>query len=167
MIRADDAQAGHLRIIVTGGRDYNDRCMVEAVMRVYDPVEVWHGGASGADQLAAQWAETWLERIEEFKADWKAHGRAAGPMRNQRMIDAAVQLRDKFGVRFIVAAFPGGRGTADCVKRARAAGLNVLTVTDNGFDDYVAVGTREKGLILQNDRHRMMFAGDGFDVRDM
>jgi hypothetical protein len=56
-------------------------------------------------------------------ADWKAHGRAAGPIRNQRMID---EHRPE-----LVVAAPGGRGTADMVRRARAAGIEVFEIPDN------------------------------------
>ncbi len=49
-------------------------------------------------------------------ADWRTHGRAAGPLRNQEMIDEADAL----------AAFNGGRGTADCVRRAKAKGIPIF-----------------------------------------
>ena len=53
--------------------------------------------------------------IELFPADWKVRGRAAGHIRNQQMLDE--------GRPHLVVAFPGGRGTADMVRRARAAGI--------------------------------------------
>jgi hypothetical protein len=53
-------------------------------------------------------------------ADWNTHGRAAGPIRNQRMLD---EVKPE-----LVVAFPGGRGTADMVRRAREAGVNVYLV---------------------------------------
>jgi hypothetical protein len=63
-----------------------------------------------------------------FPADWKAHGRSAGPKRNERMITlAASHKRD--GHTVVVLAFPGGRGTADCVRRAKAHGLDIVEVT--------------------------------------
>jgi hypothetical protein len=54
-----------------------------------------------------------------FDADWTKHGKAAGPIRNQEMIDEADAL----------AAFPGGRGTADCVRRAKAKGIPIFRRT--------------------------------------
>lgn len=78
---------------------------------------VIHGAARGADSLAGEWARK--RGIAELAcpADWKAHGKAAGPIRNQQMIndacpDAAV-------------AFPGGTGTADMVARLTMAGIPV------------------------------------------
>jgi hypothetical protein len=42
--------------------------------------------------------------VEAHPADGKKHGRAAGPIRNQKMPEEKPEL---------VVAFPGGRGTAD------------------------------------------------------
>jgi hypothetical protein len=53
----------------------------------------------------------------ECKAEWKKYGPAAGPIRNQRMLDWGPDL---------VVAFSGGKGTADMVRRARAAGVEVI-----------------------------------------
>jgi hypothetical protein len=46
------------------------------------------GGARWADALAKEWAMTKgkLKRFE-IKADWKRYGSAAGPIRNQQMLD--------------------------------------------------------------------------------
>lgn len=55
-----------------------------------------------------------------FEADWHTHGRAAGPIRNRRMIEE--------GKPDLVVAFPGGRGTANMVNQARAAGIEVREV---------------------------------------
>ena len=79
-----------------------------------------HGAAKGADSLASEWAALNEVKEEVFPADWKTHGRAAGPIRNQQMLDE--------GKPDLVIAFPGGRGTADMVKRARKAGIEVMEV---------------------------------------
>lgn len=47
-------------------------------------------------------------------------GKAAGPIRNQHMIDTAKPD--------LVVSFPGGAGTADMVRRAKAAGVRVIEV---------------------------------------
>ena len=72
------------------------------------------GCARGADTLGIEWAEARGIEVGRFPADWDTHGRAAGPIRNQRMLDE--------GKPDLVVAFPGGRGTADMVRRARARG---------------------------------------------
>lgn len=83
-------------------------------------VVVVSGCARGADILALNWAATnWCPTLE-YPADWLKHGRAAGPIRNQQMLDE--------GKPDIVVAFPGGRGTADMIARARKAGIEVLEI---------------------------------------
>lgn len=111
-----------LRVLVCGGRDYDDR---EAVDQTLDRLHaergiacIIAGAARGADTLAAAWATDRGIALLEFPADWKTQGRAAGPIRNQRMLEE--------GAPSYVVAFPGGRGTADMVRRAEGAGLTVL-----------------------------------------
>lgn len=114
-----------MRVLVCGGRDYSNRECVFAVLdklHVKTPVETLiQGGARGADALAMEWAaERKIEQVVTEYADWEEHGKAAGPLRNQRMLD--VWHPD------IVVAFPGGRGTADMVNRARRASVPVSRV---------------------------------------
>ena len=52
-----------------------------------------------------------------YPANWKKHGRAAGPIRNKQMLEEAKPD--------LVIAFPGGAGTANMVKQAREAGVKV------------------------------------------
>ncbi|EKF73996.1 hypothetical protein A11A3_10836 [Alcanivorax hongdengensis A-11-3] len=117
-----------MRVLVCGGRDYQDRPQLEAYME-----HLWrsgkislliHGDASGADRLASQWAHDRGVDQVCYPANWKAHGRAAGPMRNRRMLH--------HGKPQAVVAFPGGRGTADMVGLAEQAGLPVWLPTQEG-----------------------------------
>ena len=110
-----------MRIIVCGGRDYKDGSTVARVLSALDLSDtvIVHGAASGADDLAHSWCRTYGVYAERHPADWNAHGKAAGPIRNQQMLDAGADL---------VIAFPGGRGTDDMVRRARAAGVTTLMV---------------------------------------
>lgn len=110
------------RIIVTGGRRYRDTATIRRVLEEYHqtpPPTLVHGGAPGADSEAAcvGYLLGWI--VEAHPADWQRHGRAAGPIRNQQMVDSGADL---------VIAFPGGRGTADMVRRARAAGIPVRVI---------------------------------------
>lgn len=77
-----------------------------------------HGGARGADREAGAWGLEHGIHVRAFPADWVHDGKAAGPIRNQRML---VQ-----GKPSLVIAFPGGRGTADMVRRSRRAGVRVI-----------------------------------------
>jgi hypothetical protein len=80
------------------------------------------GGADGADEIARLWARE--ERVVNitYKAEWGRHGKAAGPIRNERMLEE--ERPD------VVIAFPGGAGTAHMVKIARAAGVEVLVIAE-------------------------------------
>jgi hypothetical protein len=112
-----------VRVIVCGGRDYCNEEKVFSVLDRLEPTFVIEGGADGADLLAYRWAtrNLDLERNHQcFKAEWVKHGKRAGPMRNQRMLDE--------GKPDLVLAFPGGKGTADMVRRAKRAGIEVREV---------------------------------------
>jgi hypothetical protein len=74
--------------------------------------------ARGADRFAREWAITRRVPYQTFHAQWSLHGRAAGPLRNERMLregrpDAAV-------------AFVGGNGTLDMVERLMKARIPLL-----------------------------------------
>lgn len=119
-----------MRVLVCGGRDYNDYDTVRKVLydfcdeyrlaeneyKMPQGLTVIHGGARGADRCADQWAVVNWVPIEEYKADWDTHGRSAGPVRNQQMLDTGVDH---------VIAFPGGKGTAHMVKIAKKAGVPI------------------------------------------
>jgi hypothetical protein len=110
----------NLRIIVCGGRDYNDRQGVfinlDVTHEMDTIVEIIEGGASGADALAREWAKNNNVKLTTCPADWKKHGRKAGPIRNREML----ALKPDF-----VFAFPGGRGTADMMRAAWQAGVEI------------------------------------------
>jgi hypothetical protein len=110
------------RLLICGGRDFDDRAFVFGVLDMlaeeYVINTVIQGDCpTGADHLARMWAISRNHHYDRFPPDWDTHGRAAGPIRNQRMIDDG---RPTMGV-----AFPGGRGTADMVRRLKAAGIKV------------------------------------------
>lgn len=113
-----------LRAIVCGGRDFASGVKLFYYLDLIDaetPIDVViHGGASGADTLAGQWAERRGKACRVVFADWDRYGRSAGPRRNQQMID-------EHGPDIVI-AFPGGSGTADMVRRAKTAGLPVTEI---------------------------------------
>jgi hypothetical protein len=109
-----------MRALVCGGRDYSDKFVLWYCLDSFGPPEITEiisGMARGADTLAADWAKKSGFKLHEFPADWKKNGRSAGAIRNQRMIDE--------GKPDVVLAFPGGKGTADMVRRAAKAGIPV------------------------------------------
>src|SRR4051812_39035813 len=97
-----------MRIVVTGGRDYDDITAVDraltAVHRKHGIDVLIQGGARGADYFCASWAAGHNVPVDSYPADWNRHGKRAGILRNQQMIDE--------GRPDAAVAFPGGRGTA-------------------------------------------------------
>ena len=112
-----------MRVLICGGRQFEDAAFLWKSMDDLNArtpggiTEVIVGGAVGADTLGEHWAKDRRVPYRIFVADWSTHGRAAGPIRNQAMLDE--------GKPDIVVAFPGGRGTLDMVRRARAANVPV------------------------------------------
>jgi len=114
------------RVLVCGGRDFNDEELVFATLDALNKERrvsaIIQGFASGADDLARMWGYEHRDcEVLSFVAEWGRHGKAAGPIRNTRMIEE--------GKPDLVIAFPGGRGTANMVAQARAAGIEVIEVT--------------------------------------
>lgn len=132
-------------VLVTGGRTFGERdgefdALCDALYDIDNETRITcvvHGHAHGADAIARGWAELRREgpparpdiHIQGFRADWNLLGRGAGHERNARMV-AWVASRAAAGERVLVLACPGGRGTADCVAKARAAGLTVKTLDE-------------------------------------
>jgi hypothetical protein len=112
-----------MKVLVTGGRDFADREMLFACLDCIHsetPItHVIHGGATGADNLADQWAKSHGIPLTSFPADWMKYGKSAGPIRNREMIATKPDL---------VVAAPGGRGTKNCVDMAINAGIRVVYV---------------------------------------
>jgi hypothetical protein len=113
-----------MRAIVCGGRKFKDWPMLSAALdaiHAETPLDcVITGAAPGADTLADTWARTRSIRVERYYALWRTYGPAAGPIRNQKMLDE--EKPD------VVIAFPGGVGTADMISRAEKAGVPVKKV---------------------------------------
>jgi hypothetical protein len=114
-----------MRIVVTGGRNFDDLGAVDralsAVHRKHGIDVLIQGGARGADYLCASWANANSIPTEDYPADWERHGKRAGHLRNQQMIDE--------GKPDAAIAFPGGRGTADMVARLERCGVPVWRPT--------------------------------------
>lgn len=113
-----------MKVIVCGGRDFANRAYVwsklDQVHAKTAITSLMQGGAAGVDRLAAEWRVA--KGIPGFvcRPDWEKHGKAAGPIRNARMLEWKPDL---------VVSFPGGRGTQDMIKQAKAAGVPVRSFT--------------------------------------
>lgn len=113
-----------MKVIVCGGRDFNNIAFIWRSLDLLHeerPISaLMQGGAQGVDSIARDWART-KRGIERYvcKADWDVHRKAAGPIRNARMLEWGPDL---------VVAFPGGVGTANMVEQARRAGVEILAL---------------------------------------
>lgn len=119
--RASARAVPNMRILVCGGRNFWQPSKVNRALAHLHATRgitlLIHGAAPGADKLADDWAKAaGVERLP-FPADWAGLGKRAGPVRNQQMLDE--------GAPDAVVAFPGGDGTRDMVRRAKACGLRV------------------------------------------
>lgn len=74
------------------------------------------GDASGVDMCVRDLCRECGFNYEMFTADWDQRGRAAGPIRNGEMLRGADLL----------IAYPGGRGTQNCVGQAEKLGITVM-----------------------------------------
>jgi hypothetical protein len=115
-----------MRIIVTGGRDFANRNMLNTLldnMNSHGPItEVVEGGARGADRMAREWAHTRGIPCITVPANWDRHGRSAGMIRNIQML---VDFPEH-----VVVAFPGGRGTTGMIAETRKRKRNIIVFTD-------------------------------------
>lgn len=108
-----------MKVLVCGGRAFRNVAFLNKVLdEQSDITEIISGGANGADMLGILWANKNKIKTTVFMAEWNnKYGKAAGPLRNQRMLDE--------GKPDLVIAFPGGVGTADMVYRSKQAGIKV------------------------------------------
>jgi hypothetical protein len=116
-----------MRILICGSRNWKNSVSILNQVKKYknkDPIII-SGGANGADNLA-DLVSNWLDlRFMRFPAKWDKYHRAAGPIRNQQMLDE--------GKPDLVIAFhrdlSKSRGTKDMIARAKKAGIKVRHIS--------------------------------------
>ena len=118
--------------LICGGRDLDPAdprwfAALDAVNAAHGPFTyVIQGYARGADQIALAWATARGiphsgDRYAVTPEDWRTWGKFAGPRRNGLMLAR--------GKPDLVVALPGDVGTADMLRRAREAGVEVVEVS--------------------------------------
>lgn len=123
-----------VRVIIAGSRSIGDYALTDAAMAQMAAggpnrgrYEIVVGGADGVDQHGKKWAERYdcdyvefdPSRPDNTRTDysWEKHGKKAGPLRNQEMVEYADML---------VAVWDGeSSGTRDMIDRALDEGLEV------------------------------------------
>lgn len=122
-----------MKVIIAGGRDYvvgvPQQRWLDDLHGAFGIDEVVSGCAPGADSGGEAWARARGIAVKQFPADWHAHGRAAGPIRNAAMRDYLAACRDRDGANTLVVLFPGGRGTQSMKELALQANLAVFEYT--------------------------------------
>lgn len=120
-----------MKILICGSRDWDELHMIHIVLagcKQYhteeDPLILVHGAAPGADSIAAKQAELLGIDTLPFPADWDTHGKAAGPIRNQQMLD-----ENEILVTYAFRMSGKSNGTDDMVKRSRAVGIPTYVIT--------------------------------------
>ena len=85
-----------MRVLVCGGRDWGtklfERQALYRALHEVRPTVIIEGGAAGADARAREWARYYGVANETFPADWRKHGKAAGPIRNRQMLDTLLKV---------------------------------------------------------------------------
>jgi len=120
-----------MRILVCGSRHFDDFNQLNQLLAdldfrgtVGEPriKTIIEGEAKGADTLARKWGEMNGKEILKFPADWDKHGRAAGPIRNNQMLDE--------GKPDLVVAFlaKDSKGTKNMIEQAEKAGVPVKVI---------------------------------------
>lgn len=131
-----------MKTIIAGGRDHyltlDEFDRIDAIHTQTPITEVVCGCATGVDECGKAWAKSNVIPVKPMPADWdditvpgalirrhpktgKLYNAKAGPMRNSDM--AAYAKTCSEGGACVL--FPGGTGTNDMAKKARAAGLRV------------------------------------------
>lgn len=118
-----------MRILITGSRNWSDESVIEnAILDLnnwypldWDETVIVHGAAPGADALARRFAVKADLTQDPHPADWGRYGKAAGPKRNQEMVDLGAD---------VVLSFmePESKGTRHCTAQALKAGLPVKII---------------------------------------
>jgi hypothetical protein len=106
----------HMKTAVIGTRTFeNYPQLCETLDNLsHKPTEIISGGAKGADALAERYAHDNNIPLIVILANWEQHGKAAGPIRNQQIIEACEQ---------VIAFWDGqSKGTGHTIKTAKAKG---------------------------------------------
>lgn len=166
------------RLIVAGGRDFQDRAVLDAAIEraisdyapaellqqlseasPYGPLQIISGGARGADLLGEQWAAERDVPVQRFPARWddlKAEG-AVVRTKNGRTYNANAGFARNLEMARnadAVLVMPGGNGTDHMVRVALEQGLPVWDAR-SGNPDAVALltGRNEEPAIRRVPMH--------------
>lgn len=81
-----------MKIVIGGCRNYNNynvfKAFIDEILKNKEyPITILSGHCLGVDTMAEQYANQNGFELEIFPAEWKEYGRAAGPLRNKKMVE--------------------------------------------------------------------------------
>lgn len=116
-----------MKVLCCGSRDWSDWNSVWRELRGLGPLTVIvHGDQRGADKMCGYVGMKLGYEVDPNPAEWTRYGKAAGPMRNQSMLDKHPDIG--LGLAFHD-DYANSKGTRDMVERMRLAGIPVNFVT--------------------------------------
>jgi len=118
-----------MKTIIAGSRNITELKYVEEaiVESGFTITEIVSGGAKGIDSLGEYYGTKHKIPIKKFPANWKLHGKKAGPIRNEEMAKYAEAL---------IAIWDGkSTGTRDMINRAIKKGFKVYVKMYEGIQE--------------------------------
>jgi predicted Rossmann fold nucleotide-binding protein DprA/Smf involved in DNA uptake len=118
-----------MKLAIVGSRNFSDyKVLSDFILSKFNLSEVdaiVSGGAKGADSLAEKFAHEHNLLLIVKEADWAKYGRAAGPIRNQLIVDEAAAV--------VAFPTPSSKGTLSTMNLATKKGkrLEVMHVPDD------------------------------------
>jgi len=116
-----------MRVLCCGDRNWKRKDVIRRELeKLPKGTIIIEGECRGADLLSKAVALELGFKVERFPAEWELYGRAAGPIRNQQMLDE--------GKPDLVLAFHSeiekSRGTEDMIRRAEREGIPVRLIKE-------------------------------------
>lgn len=116
-----------MKVVVSGSREWGDVKTVELAFKRFIRTEntqdviIIHGGCKGLDLIAGSVAKGMNYNVVIFPADWNLYGKAAGPIRNRKMLDENPDL-----IIWFHQDIENSKGTKDLIKEANKRNLKVV-----------------------------------------
>ena len=155
------------RVIIAGGRDFNDYPLLKAKCdKILASKSQTHnivvitGAARGADCLGEQYAREKGYTIDSRPADWNAHGKSAGFIRNVQMANSANAL---------IAFWDGqSKGTKHMIDTAINKGLEVRTIIYRNMNkEELKQHLSDIDYVIDEDTNAVIIDADEIDVDEM
>jgi len=109
-------------VVVSGSREWRNEERIQKIFTTLPAdTTIIHGGCRGLDLLAAKIAKQMGFKTIEVPAEWNIHGKAAGPIRNEKMLrmnpDLVIYFHDNL---------EESKGTKNLVNTARKMKLRMI-----------------------------------------